>query len=164
MRSPLVETMDVATESSIDGVRTGRLAGRTHDGQPLVDFEGSRNRPTIARIGMDAHRLAAAETETEVVLVFDNGDPRRPIVIGLLERPPLDAGIVASGVVQRDRHETVRIDGKTVALSAKDKLELTCGKSSITLYSDGRVIVKGTRLVSRATESNKIKGATIALN
>ena len=44
------------------------------------------------------------------------------------------------------------------------KPTLVCGNSSVTLYSDGRVIVKGAELLTRATGTNRIRGASVQIN
>jgi hypothetical protein len=47
---------------------------------------------------------------------------------------------------------------------ATEEISITCGKSSITLRKDGRVVIKGTDLVSRAARTNKIRGAAVKIN
>ena len=41
---------------------------------------------------------------------------------------------------------------------------IRCGEGSITLTKDGRLVLKGRELVSRATEANKIRGALVSIN
>jgi hypothetical protein len=47
---------------------------------------------------------------------------------------------------------------------AKDEIQLRCGKSSVTLRKDGKIEIKGTQIVSRASGVNRIKGASVAIN
>ncbi|MCC6418741.1 MAG: hypothetical protein IT429_10940, partial [Gemmataceae bacterium] len=47
---------------------------------------------------------------------------------------------------------------------AKEEIVLRCGKSSITLRKDGKVVVLGAEVVSRASGTNKIKGAAVRIN
>ncbi len=49
-------------------------------------------------------------------------------------------------------------------LEASDEIRLTCGKSSLVLRRDGTVIVRGVTIVSRASQSNKIRGGTVSIN
>jgi len=51
-----------------------------------------------------------------------------------------------------------------VVFDAKKEIVLRCGKASITLTKAGKVMIKGTYVVSRSSGANKIKGASIALN
>jgi hypothetical protein len=51
-----------------------------------------------------------------------------------------------------------------VVLSAKHKLTLRCGKSSITLYPNGKIVLKGEYILSDAEGTNRINGGRIELN
>ncbi|MGE0529419.1 MAG: hypothetical protein AB7P49_20375 [Bdellovibrionales bacterium] len=55
------------------------------------------------------------------------------------------------------------IPGELV-LEAKQQLTLKCGDGSITLREDGKVLIKGKDLVSRAQRTNRIKGGSVAIN
>jgi hypothetical protein len=145
-------------------VTVGRVVGSSADGEPLVDFAGTRTGPLAARVlattGLDLPR----DHGVDVLLLFEQGDMDRPIIVGVLAERNAAGRTVATGRLPRDANGEVVVDGTSVTVTAAERLVFSCGRSSITLHADGRVIVKGTRLVSRASESNKIKGATIALN
>lgn len=87
-----------------------------------------------------------------------------PIIVGFihdtLHPKPRSEEVTLS--VERPRHAI--LDGKKIALDAKEEIVLQCGKSSITLKNDGKVVVKGTRIISRASATNKIKGASVRIN
>jgi hypothetical protein len=53
---------------------------------------------------------------------------------------------------------------RNLALQATEKVEIQCGEASIAMRSDGKVLVKGTDVVSRATRTNRIKGGAVAIN
>jgi hypothetical protein len=53
---------------------------------------------------------------------------------------------------------------KQQTVSATDELSLQCGKSSITLRKNGRILIKGVDIVSRATRHQRIKGSTVDIN
>ena len=94
----------------------------------------------------------------EVTLMFEAGDPSRPIVMGCLrgrEGWPLDS---APGQVEVD------VDGERMILSAKEQLVLRCGKATITLTKAGKVLIQGTYLLSRSSGVNRIKGGSVQLN
>jgi hypothetical protein len=55
-------------------------------------------------------------------------------------------------------------DGKRVILSADREIVLRCGKASITLTRSGKIILKGTHLVSHATGVNRIRGGAVEIN
>jgi hypothetical protein len=167
MKRKTLNVAPKAFDQPFDGaVRIGRLVAITPAGEPVVDYPGNTGEPLVARIAVpaSAHDDIRRDGAQAVLLVFEGGDVQRPVIIGLVQdclAPPAKG---KTAVLQRTGHEPVTIDGKTVDLKGRESIALQCGKASITLHMDGRVIIKGTRLVSRASEANKIKGATIALN
>ena len=58
----------------------------------------------------------------------------------------------------------MQLDKKRLELEASDEIRLTCGKSSLLLRRDGTVIIKGVTITSRASQTNKIRGATVNIN
>ena len=60
--------------------------------------------------------------------------------------------------------DSFEINGRRVSFEGREEVVLRCGEASITLRADGQVIVKGTRVMSRASEANKIRGATVQIN
>lgn len=53
---------------------------------------------------------------------------------------------------------------KHVTIVADSTLQLKCGKGSISISEDGTIIIKGSRLLSKAKGVNKIKGASVQVN
>ena len=51
-----------------------------------------------------------------------------------------------------------------LVVEAKNKLTLKCGDGSITIRNDGKVLIKGKDLVSRAQQANRIKGGSVSIN
>jgi uncharacterized protein (DUF2345 family) len=56
------------------------------------------------------------------------------------------------------------VDGKRVRIVAKDEIVLECGKASITLRRNGRVIVRGTHVETNSDGTNRIKGGQVQIN
>jgi uncharacterized protein (DUF2345 family) len=57
-----------------------------------------------------------------------------------------------------------RVDGKRVVIEGKDEIVLSCGKASITLRRNGKVIIRGVQLESSAAGVNRIKGGSVQIN
>jgi hypothetical protein len=55
-------------------------------------------------------------------------------------------------------------EGRRAIVTAKDEIVIECGKASITLRRNGRIVVKGTYVETRAEGTNRIKGAKLHLN
>jgi len=51
-----------------------------------------------------------------------------------------------------------------LVIEAKESLTFKCGEGSITLRKDGKILIKGKDLVSRAQRMNRIKGGAVAIN
>ena len=58
----------------------------------------------------------------------------------------------------------LRADKRRVDIEAADEIRLTCGKSSLTLRRDGVVVVRGVKITSRASQTNRIMGASVGIN
>lgn len=51
-----------------------------------------------------------------------------------------------------------------INLVSDKKITLRCGKSSITLYPDGKVMIKGEYIFTDAEGTNRIAGGRVELN
>jgi hypothetical protein len=148
---------DHAAGVPITSALTGRLIGFADGGvTPLVVYPGQPGTAALpARAIVDLH---GAHVGGDVVLIFDGGDARRPIVVGWL-RPPAGWPMQSPpGQVQVDA------DGERMIVSASQQLVLRCGSASITLTKAGKVIIRGAYIVSHSTGVNRVKGGTVHLN
>lgn len=125
-------------------------------GEPLVCFPGQLAEGAVsARSTVD---LFPAHIGRDVLLVFESGDPGRPIVTGVL-RGQLDLPEgQAPGLVE------VCADGRRLTICAEKELVLRCGKATLTLRHDGRIELRGESIVSHASEANRILGGSVQLN
>ena len=113
--------------------------------------------------------------------MFEGGRADRPIIMGVLEDPDASAEQDDTGAVEaanappardpqtdadrlRSGEAELHVDGKRIELQAAEEMFLRCGKASIHLTKDGKVIVKGSYLVQRSSGLNKIKGASVQIN
>lgn len=139
----------------LTGVVVGILTGISERGEPLVNFPGSPSGiPGAARATVS---LTADHAGREVALMFEGGDPHRPLIIGLIQHPgpPSPTGL---------RDASVAADGKRTVISAEEEIELRCGKASIILTKAGKVIIRGAYLLSRSSGVNRIKGGSVQIN
>jgi len=147
---------DHVAGAPITGAITGRLIGFADGGvTPLVVYPGQPG--TVALPARAITDLHGAHIGGDVVLVFEGGDARRPIVVGWI-RPPAGWPLSQPGQVQVDA------DGERMIVSAAQQLVLRCGSASITLTKAGKVIIRGTYIVSHSTGANRVKGGTVHLN
>jgi len=145
-------TMTGSALHRLDGIVIGRFAGFDQIGRPLVSFKEADSKPLVARA---ATVLAVEHVGRDVAILCESGNPAQPIIVGLMHRTEMNSGHEdAAG----SREET------DLDLTAKRQITLRCGKASITLTRAGKIIVRGTYLLSRSSGVNKIKGASIQLN
>jgi hypothetical protein len=148
------------------GVRVGKVVSVSDDGEPLVDFPGNSRGPVAARctrsIKISTLRQAAADRH-EVLLLFEDNDPRLPIILDVMHSLLNEITDVAAPL-EVARPDDVLVDGKRVTLDAKDEIVLRCGKASITLTSAGKVLIRGAYILTRSTGANRIKGAVVDIN
>ena len=57
-----------------------------------------------------------------------------------------------------------RVDGRRVELEAADEIVLRCGKASIVLRRNGRVVIRGTYVETRSRGVNRVKGGSVEIN
>lgn len=108
-----------------------------------------------ARTTVDLH---AAHLGHPVLIVFENNDPLRPIVIGVLQ------GHVGWPVQDTMGAVELQADGKRLVVTASEQLTLRCGSARITLTRDGKVLIEGTYVSSRSTGVNRVRGGSVHLN
>jgi hypothetical protein len=128
------------------------VVGRLVDGDArgvLVEVPG-QVAPVPARSLVAIDRAAIADRR-EVLLVFEQGRVDRPIVLGLLQDPTAVPDVA-------------RVDGRRVVLEGKDEIELRCGAASITLRRNGRIVIRGVDVETRAKGRNRIRGGSVAIN
>ena len=142
---------------AIHGVRIGTLVGFVDNGcTPLVIYSGQPGSAALpARATLDLH---GAHIGREVVLMFEDSEPRRPIVMGCLRHKE------ACPLTERPDQVEVDADGERLVVSAKDELVLRCGKASITLTKAGKVLIQGAYVSSRSSGVIRIKGGSVQLN
>ncbi|EHZ3053786.1 hypothetical protein ABG299_002164 [Salmonella enterica subsp. enterica] len=51
-----------------------------------------------------------------------------------------------------------------LVLTAQQKITLSCGKSQITLYPNGKIVIKGEYILSDAEGVNRLSGGRIEVN
>jgi Domain of unknown function (DUF6484) len=152
-------TNETATQPSARVTR-GILAGFTEHGEPLVDFPGNPTGKPLPAISTITLRYEFGGREA--VLMFEDGDATRPVLIGLVQ-PPLKPGkqiILEEG---GGPLEAVA-DGETVRINGHKEIVLRCGLASITLTRDGKILLRGAYVQSRSSGVNRIKGASVQIN
>ncbi|QDE80744.1 hypothetical protein BHS07_03785 [Myxococcus xanthus] len=162
-----------ASRERVWGTRLGWLTGMDAAGRLLVDFDGNTEGPLPAKRTLEltpemVH--AAVATRQCAVLLFEDGDPRFPLVVGL-ERAPsstplLDAVLETTGAQPQLAPESTEaiVDGQRVSIEGEDEIVLRCGEASITLRRNGKVVIRGVYVETNSSGVNRIKGGSVQVN
>jgi hypothetical protein len=133
-----------AEAKTIEGVLVGRLLSLD---PPRVVFPGSEAEGVPARA-----MSAALEAGCEVALLFEGGDPARPVILGPMAKPAKGAPVA------------IEADGEKIEVEAKEQLVLRCGEASITLTKEGKILLRGVYISSRAAGVHRIQGGSVEIN
>lgn len=138
------------TPARIDGVLVGELLAFEGPGALRVSFPGAPDGGVAARA---IASVGAEDAGCAVALMFEGGDPARPIVMGRMAGPAaLPAGV------------RMKADGDRLELTAEREITLRCGDSSITLTRAGKILIRGAYVLSRSSGVNRIQGGSVEIN
>lgn len=157
----------VHEEHRMAGVVVGEVFKITDEGGNQNIFVNYPNNPyTTPLLAMTTVKLNGTDIGKQVVLCFDQGNPLRPIITGVLQSSQPQVNELAIDVSEELKGKQLQaiLDGDQVRLTADKEIVLQCGKSSITLTKAGKIIIRGEYLLSRSTGVNKIKGGSVQIN
>lgn len=149
----------------VDGVVLAQLLALRADGKALVRVlspEGLDPRLHQPIFAPHCSPLNETDVGAEVAVLFEQGDPGRPLVIAAMHRTvPTEPPPTAPG---RPGGVALQLDGERLVLCAEREVVLACGQASITLTRAGKILLQGTYVVSRASGVNRIKGGSVQIN
>ena len=117
------------------GACTGRLEGFDLDDRPLLS--GLAQFPGEVVLARTTVPLAQRMIGGDVLVLYEEGDHRRPIIVGLVQQRT-----VSPEESEKQQSVSVQVDGECYVLSAEREIVLRCGAASITLTRAGKVIIK----------------------
>jgi len=136
-------------------VTRGVFAGVDDSGRPRVVFATNPSDEPVA--AMNATMLTRADIGKTVILSFEDGDPLAPVILGVVQ----PVTVIEAG--PNPKADAV-VDGERVVIGASREIVLRCGDASLTLTRDGRVMLRGRYVLSRATDVHRIKGGSVQIN
>ncbi|MEZ6117686.1 MAG: DUF6484 domain-containing protein [Pirellulaceae bacterium] len=153
-RSLLNETMTQQARLVI-----GTLVGISASGVPLVEFSGNDSGPqeALSAIQLSCKDEACGHIGREVMLHLEAEGGRIVLMSFLHERLVADRQDSTSS--QSDSQNK-----RSLHLEADSELRLTCGKSSLVMKKNGKVLLKGIDIVSHAESRQRIVGGEIKIN
>jgi hypothetical protein len=161
-------------------MKVGRMVAGSVPGRLMVEFDGNARGPLAARtvMALDQRTLdEAIAVRRMAVLLFENGDPGLPIVVGLVAAEPgasLLGALLAPAAAAAPAPAPspapsaapveAHVDGKRVVIEGQQEIVLRCGEASITLKRDGKLILRGAYVETHAKGVNRIKGGSVKIN
>ncbi|WP_053213920.1 DUF6484 domain-containing protein [Pseudomonas sp. Q12-87] len=140
-----------ATPARVEGVVIGVLLDVPKADAPVVAFPGCPVDSGLA--ARTTTPLTREDIGAQVALMFEAGDVARPLVIGRIQRLPETAPPAVA-----------HLDGERLEFTAEREIVLRCGKASITLTREGKILIRGAYLSSRSSGVNRIKGGSVQIN
>ena len=152
-----------------DGITSGVVEDISPDGVARVVLNGETASCEASSIVRFASAAAAAEALLGRTVVVLRNAFMPPVILGavaerLWDESAAAAPAQAQAKLPAGQPLAVQLDKRCLELAASDEIRLTCGKSSLLLRRDGTVIIKGVTITSRASQTNKIRGATVNIN
>ena len=147
---------------AINGVVIGKLVDMTRHGEPLVHFASNHSgSPLRAKTTVIVGRESLGK---EVLLLFEAANVLKPIIIGVVQSPTTPDEKAQRIPAQNSCPAIVECDGERVMVSAEKEIVLRCGEASITLTRAGKILIKGTYVLSRSSGINRITGGSVQIN
>ena len=124
--------------------------------------------------------VEAKNVGREAALLFNGGDLNKPVIVGIIHCEMMDvlenrapsqesdeAWLNQShsiGEPAKEKGVDIVVDGKEHSIEAKEQMTLKCGKASITLTKDGKILLRGTYISSRSSGTQRILGGSVQIN
>jgi hypothetical protein len=147
----------------IDGVVIGVVTKLESSGEVFVDYPSnpsSDSLPARSTIIVKVHDIGQ-----EVALMFEEGNPGKPIVLGLIQHFDAKAPTLLDQMLLGNANQMdVQVDHERLTLTAEKEVVIKCGEASITLTKAGKILIRGTYVLSSSSGVNRIKGGSVQIN
>ena len=149
-------------QEKIYGVQIGHVVALHQASEPVVDFPRCPKETGI--LAKTTIEISEKNLGHEAVLMFEEGNPQRPVLIGLVQQSKKNPISESHAISDGSHTVNAELDGERLIFSAKKEIVLKCGKASITLTKAGKIILRGAYLLSRSSGVNRIKGGSVQIN
>jgi len=154
--------------STSQHVIIGVLVGFDHQNRPLVAFSG--NPQSTAIPASYTSPLSHDDIGYNVALLLVGGDIEQPLIIGPIKDSLEQIKIEPESLIQYKEKtdsllSTIQVDGEEeLIITANKTITLQCGDASITLTKEGKILLRGKYISSRASGMQTIKGGSVQIN
>lgn len=151
------------------------LVALSAEGRPLISQTNDSSTPLEALTTVPINKQMIGR---QVAILFNNGDPDSPVIMGLIQNPLLDileqqadmdinAESNSESELDMGRNKSQNefyVDGKKVVIEAEDEIVLKCGDASITLTKSGKILIRGKYVLNRSSGVHRIMGGSVQIN
>ena len=141
----------------------GRVTGHAPDGRVWVHLDAEPGQEIACDVLTTGGHAPAPLTAGEDVLIARPGPPGEPGVIMGAVRPAA-AAPEAPALEAAPPGQPLEIRSRELIIEAGDELTLRCGEASIRITRDGKIVIRGEHILSRAKGTQRIKGGSVAIN
>lgn len=146
-------------ETPRNGLMVGTVTGFTEEGQALALFEGESDPvPALCAASLTRTVVEGAVKQATPGLFLCSDTLSSPLLLDFISFVP------AAEPVDHVHPPDLPMARARLELQAKEAIELRCGDACIALEQDGRVVIRGNEILSRARGQHRIRGACIKLN
>jgi len=160
------------------GLLIGKVIALSENGNPLIAFDEETKGVPVEALTTVA--LDVSSVGKDVAVSFAQNQGGMPIVMGVIRRllddvitqqqpeqvvaPSVSPEINLTSAIDRTNKPEVIVDGNKIELSAPEEITLRCGKASITLNKNGKILIKGEHVLNRMAGAFKVKSGSVHLN
>jgi len=149
-------------------IGVGWMSHIDESGRPFVFSEEQAETPVLARSMVQIPPGKEHRILNRPVLIFHGQEPTQtPIILGIIHDRIVDKKFPDTVSVREEDPTHVPVSGsrkRRLALDAEEEIQIRVGKSAIILRRDGKIYIKGSNIVSRASQVQKIKGSAVKIN
>jgi hypothetical protein len=77
-------------------------------------------------------------------------------------RPPKMVKVAGASQPQTELQAVV--DGKVVEIRGAERIEIRCGKASLILTKEGKILLQGTYISSQSSGVHRVRGGSVEIN
>lgn len=140
-------------------IRHGRIAGISADGEIQVENDNDDLPVSCEFLRTSAGPLPELHPGDTVLYAMDELT-MRGYVLGVIQKYHTNEQEFNGDFTHSETEQDIR----EIKFNATEKIELRCGESLLMMNQDGKIVVRGTSITTRASGPQKIKGATVQIN
>ena len=138
-------------------LRMGRLSEITESGALVVEMEGDFQEQYVCDWLETNANCGIRLNQGDLVLVLLQDDLfGKPCVLGRIARYEVPS--------TPEAFPPEKSNPEILELRAKQQIVLSCGDSALVLRHDGKVLIRGVDVVSKASRTQRIKGGSVQIN